>query len=452
MNKRLEKKILEELKQRVLERDKQLQEQGDRDDLRDATKEALSDLTSLSREEVDAIERRVQAEEQRKFRRRRNLIITFAVIGGLIVFIFAIASLTRKPNIKITDTFDDNKMGWAMYNDFEYDRHFENGSYIIQTNEDDYCYWDNIKVDFPENYTIEAGTTWKKGKFNGYGLVLLEASKKYAAFSIRADRKAIHDIYYIDEWKKSATWKLSSLKKGDGKTQNVQRIDVQGNNFKYYINNELFEEGKLSYLQNIRYIGCRVCDLQTVAFDYLKITDNTTNEIILDEDFVDAQNGWEPKNKFTKRSKIEDGMYVFSGNTEDHCYWTSTEFRIEDDFEVILKSKWESGETSNYGLMMMQDDDNYFSCELKNNGETRLVTCYNGEYTSVPEYTMTSNVSDGSNIMEQKVVFEDNKISYYLNNQLIDSKSTYFQLDEVGLRVCGLQTVGFDYLEINELD
>jgi hypothetical protein len=93
-------------------------------------------------------------------------------------------------------------------------------------------------------------------------------------------------------------------------------------------------------------------------------------------------------------------------NDEDGCYWSNSTIRVTENCEIILRSKWLTGDLSTYGLMIARNDDNYYSCELENDGKARLVERLDGEYAYVQNYVYTNFESDGYNTNDQKVVIK----------------------------------------------
>ena len=182
--------------------------------------------------------------------------------------------------------------------------------------------------------------------------------------------------------------------------------------------------------------------------------------MILEDDFENPNTEWTPKRKFKKESGFENGAYVFSTNEGGQCYWASMQVKKENlpisldgNYDIELTSVWKKGEMANYGLMLVQDNENYFAFELQNDGTTRVVKCFSGKYVDIPEYRETGIVSSGNDTCIQTVKIRENLFEYYLNDQLIESSDLgYYYLTEVGMRACGRQTVAYEKLVIKEPD
>lgn len=453
MNKKLEEQILEEIKKRVLEKDKELSAKEEQLSIHNATLEALSEMTALSKTDVNKIADDVKKEMLKRKSRTQKYITWAAAIAGLLFVIFFRQIFPKKAKVEIVleENFDNATRGWNTSSDFKYKRYFEAGNYIFETGVNDWCYWDYIQIPQTTRYTVELTSTWKEGKFDEYGLILLETNKKYCVFQLRADGAVSFAKKIEGTWVVNSNWTKNMARNGDGIITNTQKIQVDNGSIMYFVNNNFVKEASIRDL-NINMAGIRVCDKQKVAFSQMSITDDNTGEVVLEENFDNADKGWEPDMDMEKEQLFADGEYVFVSNKEDHCFWSSVPTSFTDETNITLTCTWKKGEQSNYGLMVMQDDDSYFACEMRNDGSGRLVACENGEYTNIPDYIKTQYKSDGLVSYNQRIKIKNKILSYYINEQLIGTASLdYMYLNEVGVRVCGHQTVAFDKLIVENI-
>jgi len=452
MGKHLEKKILEELRKRVLEKDRELQEKANTKDVLSANIEVLSEMTNLNQNEVSKIAQQVRAEMEAEERVKRKRLTTILVISGVVLFIAAIVVFNKMnvtPPLVFEENFDNNNNGWAVFDEYEYNRYLENGSYVHQINQADWCYWDYIEVAFPQKYSVEVKSEWLKGKFDEYGFQLVETNSDYIAFQIKPDGAASYAIREGEDWAINESWADNICNKGE----NVQKVVVNGSNFEYYVNDKLFKKGTLLNTNPIK-IGLRVCDKQTVAFQHVTIKNEQTGAVILEETFDNNNNKWEPKMEFEKFSEIKDGMYMITTTVEDFCNWKdiAIPFTSEQDYDLNITSIWKEGEEANYGVMLLVDDDNYISFELQSAGNARAVKSYYGEYNYIGDYVKTGISYNGNNSVTQTIKKRGDSYEYYVNNQLIDAGYLdYMYISRVGVRCCGQQTVYFDKIRIEEV-
>ncbi len=449
MKKKLEDKILEEIRNKVIEKDLDRKNEKEISEMRDANIEALTELTSLSRKEVEKIADDVKRDflfNQKKKQKRLNGIIALCVISAIILFFI----FKPKPELKIRlveDDFSENNNEWYLFNSYNYRRYINENKYIIETNKKDWCYWDNVQIDFPKNYDVEVKSTWLNGKYDSYGIALHKSNTDYYAFTIRGDGgvsfcKVVEKNWIIDDG-----WKPDMAKKGK-KQSNTQKIEVRGGEFKYFVNNNLIRSGIIE--MEIGNLALRCCGEQQIGFEYVKIINTDTKKVVFEDDFTSPSDNWDQDKDFLFETGFASGKFTINSNYNNECNWsTSAKLLITDNSEIELSSLWLSGELANYGLMILNDDENYYSYEFQNNGEARLVERRNGEYVYVQPNVKTKFESDGNKTFTQKVVIKDGKINYFINNQLIKESNAelVFPL-KIALRLCGKQSVAFDKLII----
>ena len=450
MNKKLEEKILNEIRHRVLKKDRELEAHKEEKEIRDANFEVLAEMTSLSRTEVDDIGKSVRDEflTLQKLKQKRIFIIALlVVVFSFIAFMVVISN--RPPEIIIIEEpFDENINDWDIYDDFEYKRYFLNSSYIFDTNVDGWCYWDDTRLDFPENYDVELTSTWKNGEYNGYGFSLLNDDAEYFAFALKANGSVSYGKVLNGKWIIDAAWQLGKANSVEANYLNVQKLEVRAGNFIYTVNgNHVFEK---TIDIPVHYFGLRSCGEQKVAFQHVKIINSDTKEIIFEDNFDSPNGNWRPREKVTKKSSFTDGNFIFSTD-KNRCYWASAEgLEIDNESTITLKSRWLTGEKADYGLLLLLNKENYISCELQNDGAARLVVSEDEEYTYIGNYQKTGFESTGNNRLTQRVEIKENVVYYYLNDKFVQKCNLPFNLRYVGLRVCETQSVSFEHLTISK--
>ena len=207
-------------------------------------------------------------------------------------------------------------------------------------------------------------------------------------------------------------------------------------------------EGVLDLI--INNIGVRSCGEQIVAFESIRVINLDTNEEVFFEDFLTLEKPWNPREKMTKHSHFENGSFIFKSNTDDNCYWsTSQKYALSYNCEVSVATTWLEGESSSYGFMIMQDEENYILSSMINDGNARLVASEYDEYINIPNYVNTSFESDGENQLTQKIAVKDGMVQYFINDQFIQAISLgAVEPRYLGVRVCGKQTVAYDHLSV----
>jgi hypothetical protein len=449
MKKKIDEKILEEIRNRVIEKDQELKNEEEIKKMREANVEALTELTSLSRKEVEKIADQVKNEHLLKEKLRQKRIIQYSAFA-FVVMIILFFMFRPKPELKtriVEDDFTNNSNEWSILNSYKYNRYFKDNQYIYDLNNQDWCYWDGINLKLPVNCDIEVESKWLNGKYSAYGIALNQNDTAYYTFSIRGDGAACFAQDMAGKWVINDSWKYDIGYKGKMQ-KNVQKIEIRGKNFSYYVNNNLVRTGIIEL--DIKEINLRCCGQQQVAFDYIKVINADSKKVEFTDNFTNPSNLWNPKRNYTAESNFEKGRYILTEDNDNNCNWSVSELhQITDNCEIELTSVWLTGDLSNYGLMILNDDDNYVSCELQNNGIARFVESKSGKYTYVQNDVKTGFESDGKSANKQKVIIKGSDISYYVNDKLIKTTGSNLSFPcKIALRVCGKQSVAFDKLSI----
>lgn len=449
MKKKLQEKILREIRNKVIERDLKRNKEEEIKEMREANIEALTELTSLSRQEVEQIADEVKNDYLLKRQKNRKQII-IAFIGIIIVGWLGWVLFGPEPELKsrtVVDEFSDNSFGWSFYSKFNYKRYFSDNQYVVETNKNDWCYWDKINLQLPENYDYQVESKWLNGKYDSYGIGLHNSNTDYYAFVLRGDGAVSFGKVVNKKWVIDDTWKKDKAKAGNQQS-NIQKVEVRGNTFNYFVNDQLMRTGTIDF--NINNIALRSCGEQKTAFEHVKVTNADNNEIIFEDDFSKPSELWSPEKDVLCESEIKNGSYLFYGNNQDNCYWSSSNVhKVSSNCEITLTSTWQTGELATYGLMITEDDDNYYSCELRNDGTARLVESQDDEYVYVQDYVQTSIKNNSHTAVNQKIIIKDGQLNYYVNETLIKEKNLNISLPAgLALRLCGKQSIAFDKLSI----
>ena len=99
--------------------------------------------------------------------------------------------------------------------------------------------------------------------------------------------------------------------------------------------------------------------------------------------------------------------------------------------------------------MLIENNSNYISCELQNDGTARLVSRISGDYVDIGNFIQTGFESNGSMRITQKAIIKDHNVKYYVNDEFVqeldlNSLKPFY----LGLRICGKQAIAYDHLII----
>ncbi len=456
-----EDKILEEIRRRVLEFESQNQEQEDLENLRRANIQALDEMSSLNEQEIMRIAHQVRKEHELKATKAKRMKLLAGTVAVFLAVFSALFFIGRNQSLadreaylanKLIEKFDDNKRAWAIFNDVKYSQRIENGSYTLEIG-DGSCYWDKTSIPLPAHYAVELTSVWQRGEEKSeYGLALVQENNDVIAFSLDTGGKTYYGHHINGKWEKTSDW--SAAIANPEREENLQRVEIKDNSsFKYFVNGKLAFEDTFSRTVPTQ-VGMRSCGKQTIDFQSIKVINLMNNRVIFEDNFNDANSiKWKPESQIAKASKIENGKYIFETNQDDYCNWVTQAYQIteENSVDIILKANHLKGETDNFGLIISQDDENYYTFDFKSDGKARRNLYQIDKWTYTGNYKET-NVLSGKNDAPAtlKVEIRNRNCKYFVNDILIEQfELDYnFQIYNIGLRCCGKQQVAFDELQI----
>ncbi len=206
-------------------------------------------------------EERKKLEEQRKKLEQSRLAIPKESKGyGSILFF---------------DDFSSQKNGWPVYVDGQfYNTVYRDNRYVMETkNERKSIEMIPLPPEVTGDYDVELASIWLKGvNNNAYGLMLGQDRFNTYTFGVSGNGQSvvwvnINDVPVDD----AMPWRPNTANSGDGRyTQNVQRIEVRGENLSYFVNNTLITRIRNQFA--LKSFGVCVTGPQAVAFIRMKIT------------------------------------------------------------------------------------------------------------------------------------------------------------------------------------
>lgn len=456
-----EDKILAEIRRRVLDFESRNQEKEDLESLRKANIQALDEMSSLNEQEIMRIASQVRKEHELKVVKEKQRKILIWAVAVLVLFCSALFFIARQQSLaereaylanKLIEKFDDNKRNWLFFNDIKYNQTIENGGYIIETG-DGSCYWDKAAISLPSHYAVELTSTWQRGEEKSeYGLALVQENDDVIAFSLDAEGKTYYGHHKSGKWEKTSDW---SKKIGHPeREENLQRVEIKDNSsFKYFLNGKLAFEDTFSRTVPTQ-VGMRSCGKQKIDFQSIKVINLVNNKVVFEDNFNDANSiKWNPQSQIAKTSKIENGKYILETNQDDYCDWATQSYQIteESSVDIILKANHIKGETDNFGLIISQDDSNYYTFDFKSDGKARRNFYQIDKWTYTGNYKETIILSSKNDpAVTLKVEIRNRDCKYFVNGILIErfELDYNFKIYNVGLRCCGKQQIAFDELQI----
>ncbi|MFP4582309.1 MAG: hypothetical protein ACLFN9_02905 [Desulfococcaceae bacterium] len=449
MSKRGEERILAEIRRRVLAKDATLQNRLETDQTRAATREALADMTALSREEVDQIADEVRKEAKKRQSRRRVLgALVFLALAGVLGS-WLTDRLNPPPDVSLEEPFDSDANGWIVGDEFTHRFTIADGAYRLESRRDNWCFWDDISLTLPEPAVVEVDAVWERGKFEQFGLMLMEPGENQLVFQLRGDGAASFGRKAADQWITNIGWS-EGFSPESGNAHRL-RVEIGDGQWKYFANGKLFREGALDGFET-QELGLRICGEQIVSFTGLRVVDPGRAQPVLEEGFSDAGAGWSPQSDIKRRQRLQNGAYVYTTYQEDVCHWTAIRTPLEGDFEAELVSAWRSGETANYGFQLVESTERFLAFALRNDGKAQFARFENDEFTVISPLRPAGRPGDGTVENRQTVQVRDGRFEYFVNDKSLGGgRADDMNFRMIGVRVCGRQTVAFEHLSVRPL-
>jgi hypothetical protein len=471
MKKKEEEKILDALRNQVFLKDAKIKNRYDSEDLKKATKEALLEMTELTEQEINIIEKNVRE----RFKQRRIRRISLMVILGVLTTVSApfiyYYSVPYQFNNKLifSEEFNSNENGWYLYDDYSYERYFEKGSYIFTSNKEDSCYDDVLSLHLPKQFTAEITTTWIKGQYDEYGPKFITTYDGYNWFLRLKPKNKTSPYRNTSQYKPD--WIFHDENADLKEDQHTQKVIfttrpwikdpyVRSLDMNYFVNNKHIKDILFDDLGTYRKdhtdklnseMLITVCGCQTVSFDLLKLWDTSTGKIIFDGKFEDIKNRLHPGKKIHKISSIKNGQYILTTNDIGQCYKTVIPMHMKKHSKISLTSSWIKGENCYYGLVVEQDDYNYYAFNLKSDGKASFILHRNGDNEIFLDDLEIGLENTRDIKITQNVIFKGNSIEYFVNDIMVLKEKAYLnEINNIGIQVCGIQTVAFDKIEVRE--
>jgi len=238
---------------------------------------------------------------------------------------------------------------------------------------------------------------------------------------------------------------INSNKDALAEMTNLSRTDVDA--IEKQIRAELQLEVKKSQKRRTWYIIAAVV-VGFIAFRIIMKKLNQEPEVPpyhFVESFDNNNNAWDIFNTFDVKRNIENGSYTFVGNKDEWCYWDNFEIQLPQDYSIEMKSKWRRGAFDEFGLMLMESSNNYYTFVVRADGNTAHAIYRNPDWLKRNSWKPVAFKNNEE--VTQKIEVRGSNFSHYVAGKLYHSgKIEGLEIKEIALRVCDKQTI--DFLEI----
>jgi hypothetical protein len=178
--------------------------------------------------------------------------------------------------VLLTETFDDNSAGWAIWPDGPYYKtKVKRGGYEFDMlKESNSCEFYPGELDLGPNYDVEVNTTWKKGKDDRpYGLCIGSEAATRLNFSVSGNGWTTvfghRDNNLIEP--DPIPWESGTSIVGNGRTSNLIKVEVRGDQMTFYVNGNMIGTVNSHIPAGQHRVGVFVDSPQKIEFDDLKV-------------------------------------------------------------------------------------------------------------------------------------------------------------------------------------
>lgn len=374
------------------------------------------------------------------------------------------------------DSFNPGQTTWKDYDDVNSSGKLEGGKFLLTHKKDFYSYKGAVAdIDNSRNYSVETTLTQVTGDTKyPIGLVFGandEANLYY--FGISADGNYLLAQVQQNVFKSVIAWTAAKQIRTGSNNPNKLRIEKNGDQLKLLINDE--QVAQVPMVQPMgNGVGLIVNNLQTVAFDYLKVSylsdtkvDAATtlvstliNDMAYHTDFdKDDENAWTSPYQDTTTTSIEAGVLKISRVNKSWYSGKLNSPKTNVDFKrnYLMETEvthYPSEQNFGYGLDFNSDAARQYHFWITASGYYYVGYTENNQFATVIAFTSSDAINKGDNVKNKlSIEHRDGEFRFYINDQLVDKHpGITFQGKQLGISACANQSVGFDYLTFGYLE
>jgi hypothetical protein len=171
-------------------------------------------------------------------------------------------------------------------------------------------------------------------------------------------------------------------------------------------------------------------------------------DIALEEPFDSNANGWIVGDEFTYRFTLTGGAYRLESRRDNWCVWDDISISLPDPAVVEADAVWEGGTYDPFGLMLIAPGDNQLIFQLRGDGAASFARKADGEFAANIGWS-EGFAPESGNAHRLRVEIGDGQWKYFANGKLYrEGAMGGLKAEELGLRICGNQTVSFTGLRV----
>jgi len=391
--------------------------------------------------------------------------------------LLVLCTAVKAQTLVYNDSFIPNQTTWKDYDDANSTGKLADGKFLLSHKKDFYSYKGAaVTIDASRNYSVETTCTNIAGSTQyPIGLVFGAADENNLYyFGISADGNYLLAQVQQSVFKSIIAWTPSKQIKTGANNPNKLRIEKIGDQLKLLINDE--QVGQIPMLTPMgNNVGVIVSNLQTVAFDYLKVSylnednkvqANTTlvssliNDMAYHTDFdKDDDNAWTSAYQDTTTTGIDGGILKISRVNKNWYSGKLSGVKTNVDFKrnYLMETEvvhYPGEQNFGYGLDFNSDAARQYHFWITATGYYYVGYTENKQFVTVIAFTATDAINKGDNVKNKlSIEHRDGELRFYVNDQLVDKHpEVNYQGKQFGLSACSNQSVGFDYLTFGYLE
>ena len=362
------------------------------------------------------------------------------------------------------DSFFGNENSWNLWPYGEYYiADIQGGVYQMETkNELNSSEFMGRSLSLPENFEVQATTTWKRGVDDrAYGIAVgIDGPNRYN-FGVSGNGWSFVSGYNNNQVIDPAPmpWKSGTALIGDGTRQNILKIRARGPLFDFFVNGLLVGTVTIPIAHDRLKIGFFVENKQLIHFDDLRITaegGGRDGRVIFSDSFYGNDNSWAMwPNGDNYINAIEGGVYMMeTKNTLNSAEFPGRFTTLPQNFDIEVGAIWKKGvDNYAYGLTMGTDHQNRLNFGLSGNGWSYVSGYSNNQVIEPFPMPWTANtclIGNGTTRNVILVKVRGTQCEYYVNNVYVGKVTITLPRDRMrfGFFVENMQQVHFDDLKV----
>ncbi len=136
------------------------------------------------------------------------------------------------------------------------------------------------------------------------------------------------------------------------------------------------------------------------------------------EDFETESSIFINEEDYNYKKNIENGEFVYQTNIDELCYSNSSPaIDFPKNYTITAKSNWKAGSYSMYGLILMNNNENYMVFAFNKEGKANVSVRHYDKYTDNDwNYKV---FTDKSNLHTQRIEVKNKNYEYYIDDKFV---------------------------------